>query len=322
MGDALATIDVGTGRTVTAMSAGRYHTCAILDDGSLKCWGVGFLSGVPYGADNRFIGDQPGEMGDALPPLDLGPGRTARLVSSGHDASCAILDDGTARCWAEGIDGHDVRPFPVALTSPSPVRSLAPGGPGVLVLFDDGTVQNLVASDGAPPVIPAGARAASIAGALSRRCAVLTGGTLYCGSTPPIPDASVFGPTPPAGPRHAAVAVTEIGNGVCGLLDDGSVRCQGGFGAQPCTPSWCDDRALADDHTLGVQLGGRAVALGTGGFLYTCALVEGGAVRCWGEDVVGMPPSAALGASFDATLADGRIQALGAFHDVDLGTAR
>ena len=32
-------IDLGTGRTAVAVSAGHYHVCAILDNGDLKCWG-------------------------------------------------------------------------------------------------------------------------------------------------------------------------------------------------------------------------------------------------------------------------------------------
>ena len=32
-------VDLGTGRTAVSVSAGQYHTCAVLDDGSLKCWG-------------------------------------------------------------------------------------------------------------------------------------------------------------------------------------------------------------------------------------------------------------------------------------------
>ena len=39
MGDNLTIVDLGTGRTATAIEAGKHHTCAILDNSSIKCWG-------------------------------------------------------------------------------------------------------------------------------------------------------------------------------------------------------------------------------------------------------------------------------------------
>lgn len=36
MGDALEDVDLGTGRTAVSITAGDLHTCAVLDDGSLK----------------------------------------------------------------------------------------------------------------------------------------------------------------------------------------------------------------------------------------------------------------------------------------------
>ena len=38
MGDNLAAVQLGTGRTAKAISAGSYHTCAILDNDQAKCW--------------------------------------------------------------------------------------------------------------------------------------------------------------------------------------------------------------------------------------------------------------------------------------------
>ncbi len=39
MGDNLHVVDLGTGRTAIAISAGDSHNCAILDNASVKCWG-------------------------------------------------------------------------------------------------------------------------------------------------------------------------------------------------------------------------------------------------------------------------------------------
>ena len=77
MGDDLPPIDLGAGRTATAISAGTSHTCVILDDGSIKCWGWNFLGQLGQG-DTDDRGDEPGEMGDALLPIDLGGGPVDR----------------------------------------------------------------------------------------------------------------------------------------------------------------------------------------------------------------------------------------------------
>ena len=36
-----STSSLGIGRTAVAISSGGSHTCAILDDGSVSCWGNG-----------------------------------------------------------------------------------------------------------------------------------------------------------------------------------------------------------------------------------------------------------------------------------------
>ena len=39
MGDNLAAIDFGPGRTAKAAALGTFHTCVILDNDSVKCFG-------------------------------------------------------------------------------------------------------------------------------------------------------------------------------------------------------------------------------------------------------------------------------------------
>lgn len=39
MGVNLSLVDLGTNRTATRVGCGQHHSCAVLDNGSLKCWG-------------------------------------------------------------------------------------------------------------------------------------------------------------------------------------------------------------------------------------------------------------------------------------------
>jgi Ca2+-binding RTX toxin-like protein len=71
MGDDLPAIDLGTDRTALAVDAGQ-HGCAVLDNATVKCWGDNLAGGLGQG-DNEHRGDEPGEMGDDLPAVDLPP---------------------------------------------------------------------------------------------------------------------------------------------------------------------------------------------------------------------------------------------------------
>jgi hypothetical protein len=311
MGDALPAVDLGTGHTAKAISGGRYHTCALLDDDSVKCWGMRGFCGVAGDPSNGYIGDVPGEMGDALPALDLGPGRTAKLLASSYEISCAILDDGTASCWGARSDIHVTTPAPVALASSVPVVALSPGGYGVLALFQDGTIQDLMPIKGAPPIIPSGAVAISIAGSAQGKCAVLSDGTLYCGDGATL--TRTFDTLTASGQRLIAAGIGEV-EGACGLLADGRVLCTPRI--QDCTPAWCDG---TPEGWLHVQLEQPAVAITTSSEGTFCALLANGAVRCWGQPY-GYPPNPNLGGSFDLTIVDDKVTSFGAFRDVDLGS--
>ena len=104
MGKHLPSVDLGSGRSAKFIAAGGYHTCAILDDGSTKCWGANPYGQLGYG-DTTNRGDDGGEMGDGLPSVDLGSGRSAKFIAAGDSHTCAILDDGSVKCWGQGSDG-------------------------------------------------------------------------------------------------------------------------------------------------------------------------------------------------------------------------
>jgi hypothetical protein len=87
---------------VLAITAGASHSCAVLDDHSVKCWGWSG-NGSPRFQD-RY--EQPGAMGAALPRIDLGPGRTALAITAGVQHTCVLLDDHTVKCWGANRYGE------------------------------------------------------------------------------------------------------------------------------------------------------------------------------------------------------------------------
>ena len=92
MGAVLPSVNLGAGRTATAIAAGGNHTCAILDTGAVKCWGDNGTGQLGQG-DTADRGDGPGEMGDNLAPIDLGTGRTPDRDHRRDADTCAHFDN-------------------------------------------------------------------------------------------------------------------------------------------------------------------------------------------------------------------------------------
>jgi uncharacterized repeat protein (TIGR01451 family) len=96
-------VDLGTGRTARGISAMRFHTCALLDDGSVRCWGFGDEGQLGYGNTSNIGDDEtPGSVG----PVDIGAGRTALTITVGQRHSCVLLDNGDVRCWGNASAGQ------------------------------------------------------------------------------------------------------------------------------------------------------------------------------------------------------------------------
>lgn len=107
LGNALPAVQLGTDRYATAIAGGDDHTCVLLDNGRIKCWGDASNGQLGYG-DTTDRGDNTGSMGDNLPYVDLGTDSEgqpllAKSISAGYTSSCAVLTDGRAKCWGRNI---------------------------------------------------------------------------------------------------------------------------------------------------------------------------------------------------------------------------
>ena len=315
-------VDLG-GREAVAVSAGLAHTCALLDDGTVRCWGAGANGRLGYGNTNS-IGDNeaPGSAG----PVDLG-GREAVAVSAGDSHTCALLDDGAVRCWGLGGSGRlgygneddigdnetPASAGPVDLGAGREAVAVSAGGGHTCALLDNGTVRcwgfggagrlgynntDDIGDNETPgsvgPVDLGGREALAVSTGAAHSCALLENGTVRCwgfgnagrlgyGNANSIGDNETPGSVGPVQLGGEAVAVSAADSHTCALLDDGNVRCWG-FGGDGRL-GYGNANSIGDNElpsSVGpVDLGREAVAV-SGGFAHTCALLDNGTVRCWG----------------------------------------
>ena len=347
-------VDLGAGRTATAISAGDVHTCALLDNGTVRCWGFGANGRLGYG-NTQAVGDNetPGSVG----PVDLGPGRTAKAISAGDGHTCAILDNDLIRCWGYGFDGRLGYNTVIDPTDSDP---------------SDGTALNIGDNETPAAMGPIDFGALDTAKAVSagnaHTCAILTDDTLRCwgyggagrlgygdAACLPIPpgetiEGSSVCPSDvgrgcwqilhmqrpatcdanPAAPSTFNMGPVDVGAGrtakavaagkfhTCAVLDDGNVRCWGTGGSGRL--GYGNESTVGDQQTPAsagpVNLGaGRTAKAITAGGAHTCAILDTGGVRCWGAGGFGQ-----LGyGSFESV---GLTNLPGEVGPVNLGTGR
>jgi alpha-tubulin suppressor-like RCC1 family protein len=110
------------------LSGGERHTCAVLASGAVQCWGDG--NDLQLGNDApEIVGDN--ELPDTRSSLDLGA--RAVQVAAGLMHTCALLENGTVRCWGGNGRGQlgagSVTTTPLSNTAPS----VAIGGQAVKI---------------------------------------------------------------------------------------------------------------------------------------------------------------------------------------------
>lgn len=261
MGEHLPPIDLGTGQTVQKLACGKFHTCALLHGGSVKCWGSNSAGQLGQGSTAQ-LGDDANEMGDHLPIIDLGFGRTAVDIAAGGSQSCAILEDGSAKCWGDGIGN-----------SPGEMGDALPSmdfGQRVLQIAVGDTFACALLEDQSLKCWGSGSKGQLGQGSLS---------SINTGQLPDIPAVDVGRP----------VVKVEAGwFHVCAILDNSSMSCWGdgsrGQLGSGSTANIGDQSGEMGENLPVVDVGhGRLVLdISLGGY-HTCALLDGFDVKCWGD---------------------------------------
>ena len=280
-------VELGAGRTTTAITAGGFHTCAVLDNAAVRCWGSGFGGQLGRPHNLTDVGDN--ETPGSVPPVDLGAGRATTGISAGEGHTCAVLDGGDVRCWGHG--GHGRLGY-AGTSSIGDDESPASAGPvdlgigRVAIAISSGRAHTCALLDGGDVRCWGFGFNGALGHGGGDSNAVLPPGTLPPGPRPPnIGDDETpaqSGPPIAFGGGRTALAISAGGDHTCALLDDRSVRCWGlnergqlGYGNKL--------NVAEPDKVGGVDLGGQSARAISAGDAHTCALLESGQVRCWGS---------------------------------------
>lgn len=286
MGANLPVVSLGAGRKALQVAAGDDHSCALLDDGSVKCWGENRRGQLGQG-HNDSIGDSPNEMGDAIPAIDLGTGLKATQISAGGDHSCALLDDGSVKCWGVDIVSGDFGRRTSLGNGPDEMGDNLP----VVSLEEGRSVSQISSGD-------------------LYACGLLDDGTISCWGNP-----DVISELTRLDDGSSFVQVSAGRKFACGLLNGGGVACWGenkqgqlGLGHTDTVPE-----ATVGD-LVGLGSAANAVEIAAGGD-HTCALLDDGTLKCWGFNGRGQ-----LGLGHRDNIGDGPDEMGDSLPAVDLGT--
>jgi hypothetical protein len=250
----------------TGLAAGSAHACALLTDGTVRCWGANYR----------------GQLGDGTTTFRSVPVKVEGLsdavaIVAGDRHTCALRREGTVWCWGandlgqlgsadDAIDAHSSRP--IAIARLADVKAMAAGQAHTLAVTNRGELYFWGGySFGEPP----SARVLTKV-PLPEVARVAAGGTLACAWTRDRfqcwgPDTYLLGAG--AGrfvligqdglvPVHVAVST----GGLCAADTRGSVAC---WGEEKAPPSLAGVVSLSRRR-------------------HACAVLGDGKVACWGSD--------------------------------------
>jgi alpha-tubulin suppressor-like RCC1 family protein len=226
----------------TGLSFGGLTGCVLIESGAVECWGL----------------DSDGQLGDGAPfnnnafrptPAPVSGISNATAVSTGSNQACALLTDGTVKCWGRDTNGqlgdgqHTSTATPVQVEGITKAVAVSAGGFHGCALLADGSVacwgsnsegqlgDGTTASSATPVHVAGLSGATAISAGVNHTCAILAAGTIDCWGSNEwgqlgTPDGSSHEPVPVSGIDNA-VSVSAGGFHSCAKLADGTVECWG-----------------------------------------------------------------------------------------------
>ena len=307
MGNALSFINFGAGRTAVQISVGEKHACAVLDNGTLVCWGEGNHGRLGTGNTN----DQ-----NSPAAINLGNGVEAREVAAGKEHTCAITVDGDVKCWGRNNHGQlgigstvdQSSPLAVNLGNNVTASRIAVGNFHTCAItsaglkcwghddqgqLGDGTKQP---DQGSPIAVNLGSNKVATDIALGgwHTCAAVrdtsddSRGLLCWGHA----DQGQLGDTTTT--DNASPRTINVGAGVrqlslthknsCAVLSDDTLKCWGLNANGQVGVGSTSNKKRPHTVNLGSSLGVQHVAVGHS---HACAILSDHTVKCWGQHTSG-----------------------------------
>lgn len=293
------------------ISSGGSHSCAVLDDDSVACWGYNYSQELGYGDFNKY-----GEGTDRYQapsfPINLGSSKTALKISVNYAHSCAILNDGSVKCWGQNTSGQLgygdnkklAMPAATTIAIGAKARAIATGLAHTCVITEANNVKCWGANSAgqlgygdytarlAPEALPvdlgAGRSAKSLSLGAYHSCAVLDNDSVKCWGNNANgqlgledknyrnkPDSTVAF----AGNLRART-LTAGAYHTCATLENGASYCWGRGKQGQLGYGDLSDKLVSESQAL--NLNGFSVKSLSAGLSHTCALYTNGEVRCWG----------------------------------------
>jgi len=288
-------VSLDAARTATSISSGRHHTCSILDNGELQCWGR-----------NNF-----GQLGDGTETNSISPigavlSQVPVQISSGDWHTCSIMDDASLQCWGRNTDGqlgdgtNIDSSTPVSVSLGEKALAVSAGGSHTCAITESWALKcwgsndngqlgiGSTVSSNTPTTVTLGGNAVAVTAGGSHTCSLLQGNNVKCwgdnskgqlgdGGTNQQNDASTVGVT-----LAGAISIDSGRDHTCVVDSGDSLHCWGG-GADGQLGDGSNSEQVSAPVAieLGQNLG--ALSISSGGS-YTCVVGSNDLARCWGGE--------------------------------------